>query len=553
MSIGFRRPRAPQPTVRIGTMALAASLLVGISGPAVAEARALAPASAAAAPDRAAASAFAGSPVGDRAATALVDDAAATIEQGLPSIQYEEAEAHRLDQIPFAPGGRVTVGFTPRAGDTATVGDQPAAPLPAGRLDGATMRREGVIERPTPSAQTPVVDVAAASVDLRPDLAAAAGPSAAAGAPTLAAVAPTPQAAVAAGGLRREVFGFLPYWQVNSSSLRIDYARISTIAYFGVGVDGSGNLKKRTASGSTSTGWSGWTSARMTSLISTAHKNHTRVVLTVQAFGWTTSSMATQRALLASPGARAKLAGQIAAAVRNRGADGVNLDFEPLAKGYERHFVALLRSIRTALNRYHTGYQITFDTTASIANYPVYAATSKGAADAVFIMGYDFRSSGSAATGSIAPYRRDGYDINDTLATYLHRVSARKLILGVPYYGRAWSTATKSAHSRNTSSTRSGASVSVTYDTAASYLAAKGRHYDTQEQVAWTVYKRENCTSTYGCYVSWRQLYVDDAQAIRAKYDLVNRLGLRGAGIWALGYDGTRRELWNAIAAKFGR
>ena len=36
-----------------------------------------------------------------------------------------------------------------------------------------------------------------------------------------------------------------------------------------------------------------------------------------------------------------------------------------------------------------------------------------------------------------------------------------------------------------------------------------------------------------------------------AKYDLVNAYGLRGAGIWALGYDGTRPELWNAIQAKF--
>ena len=49
----------------------------------------------------------------------------------------------------------------------------------------------------------------------------------------------------------------------------------------------------------------------------------------------------------------------------------------------------------------------------------------------------------------------------------------------------------------------------------------------------------------------WRQLYLDDATAIRAKYDIVNRYGLRGAGIWALGYDGTRPELWAAIKDKF--
>ena len=40
-------------------------------------------------------------------------------------------------------------------------------------------------------------------------------------------------------------------------------------------------------------------------------------------------------------------------------------------------------------------------------------------------------------------------------------------------------------------------------------------------------------------------------QALGAKYDLVNRYDLRGAGIWALGYDGTRPELYQALKDKF--
>jgi hypothetical protein len=50
---------------------------------------------------------------------------------------------------------------------------------------------------------------------------------------------------------------------------------------------------------------------------------------------------------------------------------------------------------------------------------------------------------------------------------------------------------------------------------------------------------------------SWRQLYYDDAQALGAKYDLINGYDLRGAGIWALGYDGTRPELYSMLKAKF--
>jgi spore germination protein YaaH/flagellar hook assembly protein FlgD len=491
----------------------------------------------------------------DPPASSVASDAA-----GLqPSVQFEEAEAHKNDRIDFAPGARVAVGFTPGRGDRWKVGGADPAALPAGRLDGKTIRAQGRAQAVAPSS-TAEPATPAPSVDPSVDTpnagrSATIAASAASwfdqeGATT---VAPTiePQAPVTPRGLRREIFGFLPYWQLNSSSLRLDYSKISTIAYFGVGADGAGNIVKKNPDGSTSVGWSGWASARMSSVITTAHANHTRVVLTVQSFGWNTSGLARQKALLGSPTNRLNLARQIAAAVRDRGADGVNLDFEPLAPGYHTQFTALVRTIRAQLNRIHAGYQLTFDTTGSIGNYPIEAATAPGGADAIFIMGYDYRNSASSPVGSVAPLDRAGYGIADTIAAYVRRVPASRLILGVPYYGRAWSTATSLLNASNTSGIKFGASTTVNYATAADYLAQYGRKYDPLEQVAWTAYRRRNCTATYGCVMSWRQLYVDDAAALNAKYDLVNRYGLRGAGIWALGYDGTRPELWQAIQLKF--
>ena len=54
-------------------------------------------------------------------------------------------------------------------------------------------------------------------------------------------------AAVDPGGLKREVFGFLPYWELTDSSTRLDWEKLSTIAYFGVGAAADGTLQKRTA------------------------------------------------------------------------------------------------------------------------------------------------------------------------------------------------------------------------------------------------------------------------------------------------------------------
>src|SRR5206468_10464136 len=87
-------------------------------------------------------------------------------------------------------------------------------------------------------------------------------------------------------GLRREVFGFLPYWELNDSSLTLNYGTLSTIAYFSVGVDKAGNLMKTNDDGSVSTGWGGWTSAALTNGINAAHQQGVRVVLSLTRVGW---------------------------------------------------------------------------------------------------------------------------------------------------------------------------------------------------------------------------------------------------------------------------
>ncbi len=462
-----------------------------------------------------------------------------------PTIHYEEALAHAHDKIAFKAGGRVTVPFRPRHGDHWMVDGRAPRSLPAGRQSGAEMRKgsgthgapakgvDATIDQPTVDAAQRT-DAAPAVVD-----------------PLTTASDVDLAATVSSGGLRREVFGFLPYWELNASSTRLDWDKISTVSFFGVGADGSGNLQKQDSDGSSTVGWSGWTSSKMTGVINDAHASGARVVLTVQSFAWSTTGLARQKALLGSSTARSNLATQITKAIRDRGADGVNLDFEPLANGYADEFTSLVRTIRSKLNAAAPGYQLTFDTTGWIGNYPIEDATKTGGADAIMVMGYDYRNAGSGVAGSIAPINASIYDITDTLAAYLARVPASKVILGVPYYGRAWSTSSDALHATNISGTKYGASATANYDTAYDFGNQYGRSYDATEGVTWTAYKRQTCTSTYGCVTSWRELYWDGPTALKAKYDLVNQRGLRGVGLWALGYDGTRPDLYDVIFDKF--
>ncbi|MFN8629438.1 MAG: FlgD immunoglobulin-like domain containing protein [Chloroflexota bacterium] len=453
--------------------------------------------------------------------------AADTAAKPQTSSAYEAWLAHENDKIAFEPGSRVSVGFTPRSTDQWSVGGVAPTTLPAGRATGTSMAasRQG-------SAW------AASTLPITTSTLQTTSPG--------ATVAP-----MAASGLRRQVFGFLPYWELSGASTSLNYSTLTTIAYFSVGADAAGNLKKKNADGSLTTGWGGWTSSAMTSVINAAHSHGTRVVLTASVFAWSSGGIATQRALLNSATARANFAKQLTAAVRDRGADGVNLDFEPLVSGQEAHFVALLKTLRTDLNAIKRGYQITYDTTGYIGNYPLEASVGSATADAVFIMGYDYRTDGAGSSGSIDPLSGPSYDLADTVRQYTARIDPSRVILGVPWYGRAWSTSTASPRSTNISGAKYGYSTAVNYENIPALVAKYGRKWDAVEQSPYIAYQRQNCTSTYGCVTSWRQVWYDDAQSLGLRYQLVNGYGLRGAGMWALGYQGAYQDMVKALSDAF--
>ena len=489
------------------------------------------------------------------------------ITEDLESVHWLHAQEHALDTIAFEPGGRVTVPFKPRAGDRWEIDGKAPRALPPGHATGKEMRDapQGSIwatnapgrsgdalghadDRSAGTGLDETIDLPIAPLDATVAPASASGWS---GDSVVDGDGISAAAPIGPSGLRREVFGFLPYWELSDKSTTLDWRTLSTVAYFSVGCTSTGSLDKRNSNGTATTGWAGWTSSRMTSIINAAHDHQTRVVLTVSCFAWSAAGASTQAALLGSATRRATLARQIAAAVRDRGADGANLDFEPIVAGYADEFTALVRKVRSELNNVAPGYQLTFDTMGSVGNQPIANATAPGGADAVFIMGYDYRTAGSSYAGSIAPLTGPLYDLTDTVKAYTAKVSPSKVILGIPYYGRAWSTASDALHARTLSPPKYGGSAAPFYADAVAIANANGRRWDSVEQSPWTAYRKQTCTPAYGCVTSWRQLYYDDATSLKRRYDLVNRANLRGVGIWALGYEDGRAELRAALADKF--
>jgi spore germination protein YaaH len=436
------------------------------------------------------------------AADPAADPSAQTSE---PSIQYQEAMAHSAKTYSFAPGGPVTVPFKPRPGDTGLVDGAPPVALPAAHGSAAM----------APDVAVPATVMPSATLNV----------------------------------LRREVLGFLPYWTLGST---LNYDTISTIAFFGTDLKMDGTLN------TSSSGWAGWMSSKMTTVINDAHAHGTRVALTIEAFAWDSAGAAAQSAILTNPALSQAAAQNIAAAVRDRGADGVNLDFEPVAS--RSKFVDFTRLVRAELDKIHPGYELTFCATGAPGTYDLPNLLAPGAADAVFIMGYDLRGGSPTYTGSIDPLTSalTTYSLTKVVNTFISQVPASKVILGLPWYGHAWSTggpqsctACQAAYAPTMNGSTYGNPASgITYADSIDLAATIGNgvQYDAAEQTAWTLY--------YGRYGgttdTWRQLYFDDARALSAKIDAIDGWNLRGLGIWALGYDNNNGngDLTAAVAAK---
>lgn len=346
-------------------------------------------------------------------------------------------------------------------------------------------------------------------------------------------------------GLSHEVLGYLPSWMLGSDLANLRYDLVSTIAYFGVEARGDGTLA------TASTGAQGWASSAMTNVISKAHQRGVRVVLTVTMMAWNYDYTAMEK-LLRSSSNRARLAGAIADTVKARNGDGVNVDFEPVPTHLRAEFVTFVRELKAALKAKGAGSYLTVATLAGAASWPtgydLPGLVASGGADALMVMAYDFNYPGSARAGGVAPYVSPYvFDTKTALAAHLKVVPASKIIWGVPYYGRAWTTTSSSLNSTTcfTAGTCTAASWAPRYIDAVEAIGTHGRQWDSTGQVPW--YRFQSST-----YRTWVQGYYDDPSSLKQKYGVIKSNGLRGAGIWHLLMDGSRRDLWDTIYTQFG-
>ena len=194
------------------------------------------------------------------------------------------------------------------------------------------------------------------------------------------------------------------------------------VAYFRVGLTGSG----------TPTETSGW-NAIADDLVEAAHAVGTKVHLTVAVF-----DEATQNSVLGSATHRANAVSALAALVSERGADGVNVDFEEPPTQSERQPVSFVTALKAEVD------EVYVDTPAVDWSGAYDYSGLSDASDGLFVMAYDYHWGGDP--GPVGPlYGGSPWGIHAmdwTLEDYRTWGAADdKIVLGVPMYGREWPSA----------------------------------------------------------------------------------------------------------------
>ena len=373
-------------------------------------------------------------------------------------------------------------------------------------------------------------------------------------------VAPRP--AVGGGsGLQREIFGFALASSLSDPTFGYptwNFSLLTTVAFFGLHVQTDGTF-------AADSGASVWNSSQLTDLLTAAHAQATKVVLTIilQDFAAGTPNMC------AGLAASATTVTNTVAEVKAKGVDGVNVDYEGLNgscgsatdPAFARHeFSSFVAGLRSALG---PNLYLSADTYAGSAADPVGffdIAALAPSVDSFFVMAYDLEYANylraplncpSFCLGPTAPLTGYYYNDSSTADQYKAVVPASKVILGVPYYGRKGCVA-----SATPNQSPSGAVPADTYLDASTELSVPGAgfqpgsyvaHRDSNDppgQERWDTW----VNTSLGCI---RELYWDDPISLGRKYDLVNAAGLRGVGLWNLNYGGGAPELWDTLAAKF--
>ena len=259
--------------------------------------------------------------------------------------------------------------------------------------------------------------------------------------------------------------------------------------------------------------------------ISYAHDQKLEVWATIRDFdgGDGINSFDESYELLKSTEARTNLIDQLISEAVQLELDGINVDFEKISTDCGEHYIQFIRelSVRCRQN----------NIVLSVDNYVPksfnlqYNRQEQGVvADYVIIMGYDEHYAGSEEAGSVASYDYVKEGIEETLK----EVPADKVISAMPFFTRLWKESSGGLESE-----------ALGMEDAQAAVDAAG------VQATWDDTTRQNYATWSGSDGVKYEIWLEDADSLEVKLDLMKKNKLAGTAEWALGQEDP--AIWTLI------
>ncbi len=325
--------------------------------------------------------------------------------------------------------------------------------------------------------------------------------------------------------LNKRVFGWHPYWS-NGLETHYQWNLLSDLCYFSYEVNPQDGNPLNTYS---------WSTANV---VTQALARGVRVHLCVTLF----SDHAT---FFSRTTAQQNLINNLIALLKQRGAHGVNIDFELVPLAQKAALTDFMIALSTQMKNQLPGAELSIALPAVDWSGVFDVATMAPYVDLFIVMGYDYYWSGSPVAGPVDPLysfsSTFNYNLSRSITTYLRAgVPRHKLLLGLPYYGREWETSGPQIPSNTTGN----------FSAARTYRNVRNSPSTYQQ-------RQDHYPSASSCFVYqtgpnvWRQCFINSEYTLARRYQLALQRDLGGIGIWALGYDAGYSELWDLLRDHF--
>ena len=364
-------------------------------------------------------------------------------------------------------------------------------------------------------------------------------------------ITPLPSLSSSKSTPKKMVLGFLPYWNLKYAN-ELNIKSLTHLAYFGVELDEFGEIQKFSQPGELEPGWNKLQSDSLELILRQVRLSHKKPVLVIKVF-----NKENIRSLLNNPTYRHQATTTITQLLKEKQITSVNIDFETSSisdSQTKNNFTLFIKELKQQST---DPLEVSIDVFANAAQQSFIwdLAALEPHTDYFIVMAYDFYRASSSQAGPVSPLRGKcpstdlletseetclEEDITSSISDITKIIPPHKVILGVPFYGYQWQTASDNFLANTYPKTGS----TATYR----YIQELFNSDDVSSfSASWSSLSQTPYLNFYE-QGDLYQLHYDNPYSLSLKLDLVNQAGLGGIAIWALGYEVPYSDLWQTIS-----